>query len=121
MEIKRKREVNDLAFVVGTNIAMKRHVLGLSQEQLGERLGIGGDSLSRIEKGLTSPRYARLQAIADALGCHVSELFSDVNASLNIKLQNLASLLESIPLEAQDNLIALMETLVRTFKTSFTK
>ena len=66
---------NSLARRVGANIAAYRKLKGWTQAQLGEILGIGTDSLCRIERGTMAPRFQRLEDIADALGCTVSDLF----------------------------------------------
>lgn len=66
---------NSLARRVGANIAAYRKLKGWTQAQLGEILGIGTDSLCRIERGTMAPRFQRLEDIAEALGCTVSDLF----------------------------------------------
>ncbi|MBQ2761867.1 MAG: helix-turn-helix transcriptional regulator [Mailhella sp.] len=66
---------NSLARRVGANIAAYRKLKGWTQAQLGEILGIGTDSLCRIERGTMAPRFQRLEDIAKALGCSVSDLF----------------------------------------------
>lgn len=64
-----------LAVIVGANITAKRKRMGLNQAQFAEKLGIGPDSLSRIERGLTAPRFQSLEKIALILECPVAELF----------------------------------------------
>lgn len=69
------RKIQKLAAIVGTNIARRRKAVGLTQEQLAEKLSISGASLSRIEKGMAAPRFPRLEELAEILGCHVADLF----------------------------------------------
>ena len=69
----RKRQ--HLASIVGANIAALRAARGWNQTQLAEKLGMGADSLSRMERGVVAPRFARLELIAQILGCTVAELF----------------------------------------------
>lgn len=64
-----------LAIIVGTNIAAKRKRKGMNQAQFAEQLGIGADSLSRIESGITAPKFQNLAKIAQVLECTVAELF----------------------------------------------
>ncbi len=66
-----------LAEIFGANIQRKRKMLGLTQEELSERLGVGQQSLSRMERGTMAPKFERLNDIARALHCPVSELFVD--------------------------------------------
>ena len=64
-----------LAAIVGENILMRRKRRNLTQEKLAEMVGIGQQSLSRMEKGHIAPRFDRLQELANALGCTVAALF----------------------------------------------
>lgn len=64
-----------LATIVGANIAALRKIRGWNQIDFAERLGIGADSLSRMERGLVAPRFSRLEHIANILECSVAELF----------------------------------------------
>lgn len=121
MGAKRERKICTLAAKVGGNIAKMRQSLGFSQEQFAEKLGIGGDSLSRIEKGITSPRYSRLEKIAKELDCHISELFADNGAPLPTKLKSIGELISPLPVEIQDNLIDLMTNMITTFRRSLLK
>ena len=66
-----------LAEIFGANIQRKRKMLGLTQEELSERLGVGQQSLSRMERGAMAPKFERLSEIARVLHCPVSELFVD--------------------------------------------
>ena len=64
-----------LATIVGANITAQRRLMGWNQAEFAERLGIGADSLSRIERGLVAPRFPRLEQMASLLECPVYELF----------------------------------------------
>lgn len=71
------RQKQSLASVVGMNIMRLRQAKGMSQVELARQLGMGSDSLSRIERGLVAPRFGRLEKLAAVLGCSVAELFLD--------------------------------------------
>lgn len=60
---------------VGKNIQMRRKKLALSQEQMAERIGVGQQSLSSMERGATAPKFERLPVIAETLNCSVADLF----------------------------------------------
>lgn len=64
-----------LTKIFGNNIRKRRKGLYLTQVELAERLGIGQQSLSRIERGVTAPKFERLEEIEDVLQCSVSALF----------------------------------------------
>ena len=50
----------DLAKTFGANVQRRRKQLGLTQDNLAELLGIGQHSLSRIERGVLTPKFDRL-------------------------------------------------------------
>ncbi len=52
-----------LTKIFGNNIRKRRKGLYLTQVELAERLGIGQQSLSRIERGVTAPKFERLEEI----------------------------------------------------------
>ena len=70
-----QRKKQRLAAIVGANMAALRKERGWNQIEFAERLGIGADSLSRMERGLVAPRFSRLEHIAATLECSVAELF----------------------------------------------
>jgi transcriptional regulator with XRE-family HTH domain len=62
---------------VGSKVRMRRKMLGLSQEKLGERLGITFQQIQKYEKGTNRVGASRLQAMAQALEVPVSFFFPD--------------------------------------------
>lgn len=50
-----KERPNSLTQIVGQAIFQRRRALGMSQEELAEKVGIGQQSLSRMEQGKTAP------------------------------------------------------------------
>ena len=110
------RKVQDLASVVGSNISRRRKELGMTQANLAEQLGMGPDSLSRIEKGIVAPRFQRLADTAKALDCAVADLFRMESDPVGVKIGALADLLRPLPPEAQDDIINSMVNLLRAVK-----
>jgi len=53
---------------------MRRKALGLSQEDLAALAGIDRTYASQIERKIANPSLSIICAIADVLGCEVSEL-----------------------------------------------
>lgn len=68
-----KRETA-LARRLGKALADARRRSALTQPQVAERLGIGNEAISRIERGLIMPTVARLIEFAEIYDCNVSEL-----------------------------------------------
>ena len=71
------KKIKSIAEIVGHNIQIRRKKRNLTQEALAEIVGIGQQSLSRMEKGRMAPRLERLQDFAEALGCMVVDLFEE--------------------------------------------
>ena len=65
---------------VGSRIRMRRKILGLSQEKLGEKLGITFQQIQKYEKGTNRVGASRLQAMSGALDVPVSYFFPDAEA-----------------------------------------
>lgn len=59
---------------------MRRKMLGLSQERLGEKLGITFQQIQKYEKGTNRVGASRLQAMSDALDVPVAYFFPDSTA-----------------------------------------
>ena len=63
-----------LAKTVGGLIAGMRAEAGLTQEEVAEKLGIGNEAVSRMERGAVMPTLTRLFEFADLFRCRVDEL-----------------------------------------------
>ncbi|AOG47832.1 transcriptional regulator [Brucella suis] len=66
---------------VGSRIRLRRNMLGLSQEKLGENLGITFQQIQKYEKGTNRVGASRLQAISSILNVPVSFFFEDAPGS----------------------------------------
>ena len=59
---------------VGERIRRFRESSGLTQQGLARAANIGRATLVRLEKGVQSPRFKTLKAVADALGIEAPDL-----------------------------------------------
>ncbi len=59
---------------IGERIRETRKSRGLTQRELGERLGLSYQSIAQWENDLRKPKFETIQKIADALGVSVSYL-----------------------------------------------
>lgn len=62
---------------VGSRVRMRRIMLGMSQEKLGEALGLTFQQVQKYEKGTNRVGASRLQNIASILNVPVSFFFED--------------------------------------------
>ncbi len=72
---------NPTDIYVGSRIRMRRKMLGLSQEKLGEKLGITFQQIQKYEKGTNRVGASRLQAMSDALEVPVAFFFPESTPS----------------------------------------
>lgn len=72
-----KKRPNPIDIHVGSRIRLRRNMLGMSQEKLGESLGITFQQIQKYEKGTNRVGASRLQAIASILTVPVSFFFED--------------------------------------------
>lgn len=61
---------------IGQLILNRRKLKGYTQEELGNKLGVGGSSVSKWERGLTAPDISILPLLAKELGINIDELLS---------------------------------------------
>ncbi len=102
----------DLSKILGENILKRRRKLGLTQAQLAERLDIGSNALSSMEKGLISPKVSRLQDMAAALQCSVPALFRDPDADYDERALMIAELIRPLSPKAQEAVLRVVEEMV---------
>ena len=73
-----KKKPNPTDLHVGSRIRLRRNMLGMSQEKLGENLGITFQQIQKYEKGTNRVGASRLQAIATILSVPVAFFFEDL-------------------------------------------
>ena len=72
-----KKQPNPIDIHVGSRVRLRRMMLGMSQEKLGEHLGITFQQIQKYEKGTNRIGASRLQHIARVLDVPVSFFFED--------------------------------------------
>ena len=71
------KKPNPVDVHVGGRIRMRRNMLGMSQEKLGESLGITFQQVQKYEKGTNRVGASRLQDISSILNTPVAFFFED--------------------------------------------
>jgi len=71
---------------IGQNIARIRKKLKITQEELGERVGVSNQAVSKWENGNTSPDISLLPMIASTLNVTLQELFESDNDKIIKKI-----------------------------------
>ena len=74
---KQTREPNPIDIHVGGRVRLKRTMMGMSQEKLGDSLGITFQQVQKYEKGANRIGASRLQQISSVLKTPISFFFED--------------------------------------------
>lgn len=75
-----KKQPNPVDIAVGSRVRMRRVMLGMTQEQLGDKLGITFQQVQKYEKGMNRIGASRLQQIAQILDVPVSFFFEQTTS-----------------------------------------
>ncbi|MDH1866880.1 helix-turn-helix domain-containing protein [Pseudomonas chengduensis] len=103
---------NNLAGLVGQAIAKQRIRKGLTQEQVAERLRIGNEAVSRIERGIVIPNIARLLEFAAIFECGAAELLTEVSPRSDDQARRLHDLISPLSPDDRQLVMDVVERLV---------
>ena len=73
-----KKQANPIDAQVGNRVRLRRMLVGMSQEKLGEMLGLTFQQVQKYEKGVNRIGAGRLFEVANILGVPVSYFYEDV-------------------------------------------
>ena len=59
------------------NVRERREALGMTQQALGDRVGVGRSYIAQIERGSKVPSMYMGKMLAEALGCGVEDLLRE--------------------------------------------
>ncbi|MCR6737294.1 helix-turn-helix domain-containing protein [Aeromonas dhakensis] len=106
-----------LAKAVGRTIAYQRQQRGMTQEEVAERLQIGMEAVSRMERGIVVPTIVRLAELAQIFGCELTDLLRETSSRPLEQAVRLAHQLEQLTDDDRqwvtDTMTALMSRLIR--------
>lgn len=100
---------NDITKYVGMQIRKYRKLRGLTQKELGFRIGVKHNTISGYESGTNEPEQNILFAIADVLGVSINDLFPSPEnlepaAPESIRIPVLGSIACGDPILAEENI-----------------
>jgi transcriptional regulator with XRE-family HTH domain len=76
-----KKQANPVDARVGHRVRLRRMLMGMSQERLGELLGLTFQQVQKYEKGVNRIGAGRLFEIASILGVPVSFFYEDAESA----------------------------------------
>lgn len=77
-------------------VKIAREKVGISQRELGRRIGMSGQMISKIEQNGTSPSYETILKIATALNIPASELMPSQNDEITTILKSLSGVFNNL-------------------------
>lgn len=106
------REKN-LALSIGAAIATRRKERGFTQEKLAEKLGIGDEQVSRLERGAVIATIPRLIEIAEALDCPALDLLGVASDLAHDQAIDIANMLKNLKPSDRAMVLGFVEELAR--------
>ncbi|HEY3779352.1 MAG TPA: helix-turn-helix transcriptional regulator [Rhizomicrobium sp.] len=73
-----KKQANPIDAQVGNRVRLRRMLVGMSQEKLGELLGLTFQQVQKYEKGVNRIGAGRLYQVASILGVPIGYFYEDV-------------------------------------------
>ncbi|MCD4485344.1 helix-turn-helix domain-containing protein [Chromobacterium vaccinii] len=104
-------DVEQLNQRVGQAVARHRKALGMNQEDLAEKLGVGLEAISRLERGRIKPTLVRLLELAEVLGCSVNDLLSETSVNPGDQARYLEQLLARLKQADRQLVVDMVEQL----------
>jgi transcriptional regulator with XRE-family HTH domain len=78
-----KRNANPIDVHVGNRVRMRRMLIGMSQEKLGDQLGLTFQQVQKYEKGSNRVSASRLFRMTQILGVNVQFFYDDMPGSVS--------------------------------------
>ena len=75
-----KKQASPIDVQVGTRVRLRRMLIGMSQEKLGEMLGLTFQQVQKYEKGVNRIGAGRLFQVAHILGVPIDYFYEGVNS-----------------------------------------
>ncbi len=102
---------------VGRRVKERREALGLTQEELAERIDVAPHFISTVERGISFPRYEKMILLINALETSADSLLCDVldNAS-GPRASILSEMLGELPAKEQKRILEVVELMIRQAK-----
>jgi transcriptional regulator with XRE-family HTH domain len=101
---------------VGLTIAKYRQQSGLTQNEVAEKLNIGYEAVSRMERGIVMPTVERLVELAEIFNCEAADLLTQSSNRIEDQSAQIKSLLSILEDSDRVFLLDLITKLVERLK-----
>ena len=107
---------SQLSKQVGLTIAKYRQQSGLTQNEVAEKLNIGYEAVSRMERGIVMPTVERLVELAEIFDCEAADLLTQSSNRIEDQSAQIKSLLSDLGEQDRLLLLDIITKLVNRFK-----
>lgn len=102
---------------IGKRMKQRREELGLTQEQLAEKLDLTPNYISTVERGASFPRCEKLILLLNGLETSSDAVFCDVlTHSTQAKASILSEQIAELPPEEQQRILNMVELMIKQAK-----
>ncbi len=107
--MKKTKDELSLAKSIGKVIAKRRIESGMTQEYVAERLGVGYEAVSRMERGTIMPTVGKLVQLASVFDCPIDELLVEASNRASDQSVVISKMIEGLPETDRAFMLALVE------------
>lgn len=100
-----------LARSIGQAIAYRRSLAELTQEEVAEKLGLGNEAVSRLERGKATLSVVRLMELAELFGCEAADLLTETSVRIDDQARQLQQLLTKLNSDDRALVVGLVKQL----------
>lgn len=98
---------------IGKRVKARREELGITQEALAEKIGVGVNYISTLERGVSFPRCDRLIKVLNGLQTSADSIFCDVlEYSGGYRESVLSDKLNDLPPDVKANILDVVDMLI---------
>ena len=101
---------------LGKTIARRRKGAGFTQDEVAERLDIGKEAFSRLERGIAGASVYRLFELADMFECGVETFLIEGSRRVTEQVELIDRHISGLSLADRQLIVQIVERLARRFK-----
>ena len=101
---------------LGKTIARRRKAAGYTQDEVAERLEIGKEAFSRIERGIAGASVYKLFVLADMFECGVESFLIEGSRRVTEQVELIDRHISGLSMADRQLMVQIVERLARRFK-----
>ncbi len=114
--MKKTKEELSLTKAIGRVIAKRRTERGMTQEYVAERLGVGYEAVSRIERGAIMPTIGKLIQLAGVFSCPIEDLLVESSNRATDQGAVLSKMIDGLSETDRTFMLEIIEKMVNKLK-----